>query len=119
MSGLLNKRPVAKAFAVFTVGGFSTYMVSRFFSKRAFAESPMPTPTPKRVFGKGPAFVYLQLHRSKTVNHNTKRLCFRLPGGENAQSGLDLTSALLTFSKPAGSWLPVLRPYTPISKPGK
>ncbi|GIC92993.1 cytochrome b5 reductase family protein [Aspergillus udagawae] len=114
MSGLLNKRPVAKAFAVFTVGGFSTYVVSRFFSKRAFAES--PTPTPKRVFGKGPAFVYLQLHSSENVNHNTKRLCFRLPGGENAQSGLDLTSALLTFSKPAGSWLPVLRPYTPISK---
>jgi hypothetical protein len=64
-------------------------VVSRFFSKRAFAES--PTPTPKRVFGKGPAFVYLQLHSSEHVNHNTKRLCFKLPGGENAQSGLDLT----------------------------
>ncbi|GIJ90421.1 hypothetical protein Asppvi_009375 [Aspergillus pseudoviridinutans] len=113
MSGLLNKRPVAKAFAVITVGGISTYMASRFFGQRvAFAESP----TPKRVFGKGPAFMYLQLHSSENVNHNTKRLCFELPGGENAQSGLDLTSALLTFSKPAGSWLPVVRPYTPVSK---
>ncbi|RHZ55971.1 hypothetical protein CDV55_105723 [Aspergillus turcosus] len=112
MSGLLNKRPVAKAFAVITVGGIGIYTVSRFFGQSALAESP----TPQRVFGKGPTFKYLQLHSSESVNHNTKRLCFKLPGGENAQSGLHLTSALLTFSKPGDSWLPVMRPYTPISK---
>ncbi|KAF4239386.1 hypothetical protein CNMCM6805_005808 [Aspergillus fumigatiaffinis] len=117
MSGLLNKHLVAKAFAIITVGGIGTYTVSSFFGQQAFAEWPMP----QRVFGKGPAFKYLQLHSSETVSHNTKRLCFKLPGGENAQSGLNLTSALLTFCKPGGSWLPVLRPYTPISrldKPG-
>ncbi|KAL2856427.1 hypothetical protein BJY01DRAFT_203365 [Aspergillus pseudoustus] len=114
MSALLNlnQRTVAKAVTILTVGGISTYAISNFFGQSALAESPAP----QRVFGKGPAFKYLQLHSSESVNHNTKRLRFELPGGENAQSGLSLTSALLTLSKPEGSWLPVVRPYTPISK---
>ncbi|KAL3486118.1 mitochondrial NADH-cytochrome b5 reductase [Aspergillus germanicus] len=112
MSALLNQRTVARAVTIITVGGISTYALSSFFGQSALAESPAS----QRVFGKGPAFKYLQLHSSESVNHNTKRLRFELPGGGSAQSGLGLTSALLTFSKPEGSWLPAVRPYTPISK---
>ncbi|KAI1138321.1 ferredoxin reductase-like protein [Hypoxylon sp. FL0543] len=69
---------------------------------------------PKQIFGSGPAFVSLQLESAQTVNHNTKRLRFKFPEPE-AVSGLTLTSALLTFSWPKGSILPVVRPYTPIN----
>ncbi|KAI0879790.1 ferredoxin reductase-like protein [Annulohypoxylon maeteangense] len=69
---------------------------------------------PKHVFGSGPAFLSLKLESTETVNHNTKRLRFKLPEPDSV-SGLSLTSALLTFSWPGGSMLPVLRPYTPIN----
>ncbi|KAL4785452.1 hypothetical protein BJX76DRAFT_324675 [Aspergillus varians] len=111
----LNRRVIANTFTVLTVGGIGAYTASTYFNKSALAES--PNSTPQKVFGRGgPAFKYLRLQSEENVNHNTKRLRFELPGGENSQSGLRLTSALLTFSKPAGSWLPAVRPYTPVSK---
>ncbi|XXH02976.1 hypothetical protein Hte_009366 [Hypoxylon texense] len=45
---------------------------------------------PKPAFGSGPAFLSLQLESSEAVNHNTKRLRFRLPD-TNTVSGLSLT----------------------------
>ncbi|KAF1949872.1 oxidoreductase NAD-binding domain-containing protein [Byssothecium circinans] len=72
------------------------------------------TSEPRKAFGKGPAFVSLPLESSETVNHNTKRLRFKLPH-EDDISGLSTTSALLTMSWPKGCWTPVARPYTPIS----
>ncbi|KAI1761146.1 NADH-cytochrome b5 reductase [Hypoxylon sp. FL1150] len=69
---------------------------------------------PKPAFGSGPAFLSLQLESTESVNHNTKRLRFRLPDADSV-SGLPLTSALLTFSWPNGRITPVLRPYTPIN----
>ncbi|KAK3726124.1 hypothetical protein LTR37_000272 [Vermiconidia calcicola] len=48
------------------------------------------------------------------VNHDTKRITFALPGGKNEVSGLTPGAAILTQHTPAGAWLPVLRPYTPI-----
>ncbi|KAI1448909.1 ferredoxin reductase-like protein [Annulohypoxylon stygium] len=69
---------------------------------------------PKRAFGSGPAFLSLELESAEAVNHNTKRLRFKLPEPDTV-SGLTLTSALLTFSWPKGCMLPVLRPYTPIN----
>ncbi|KAI0376021.1 NADH-cytochrome b5 reductase [Hypomontagnella monticulosa] len=69
---------------------------------------------PKKAFGAGPAFLSLELESTEAVNHNTKRLRFKLPDPETV-SGLTLTSALLTFAWPKGSTLPVLRPYTPIN----
>ncbi|KAL4920055.1 hypothetical protein BDW62DRAFT_177500 [Aspergillus aurantiobrunneus] len=114
MAALLNRRLVVNTLTIITVGGIGTYAASTYFSRSAFAES--PNAEPQKVFGRGPAFKSLRLHSSENVNHNTKRLRFQLPGGENSQSGLGLTSALLTFSKPEGSWLPVVRPYTPVSK---
>ncbi|KAL4864390.1 hypothetical protein BDV12DRAFT_205765 [Aspergillus spectabilis] len=111
MAALLNGRVVANALTVLTVGGVSI-AVSRYYSKNAFAESSEP----QKVFGRGPVFKSMRLQSSEYVNHNTKRLRFELPGGANSQSGLGLTSALLTLSKPDGSWFPVVRPYTPVSK---
>ncbi|KAL2820907.1 hypothetical protein BDW59DRAFT_150498 [Aspergillus cavernicola] len=112
MASLLKGRMVANTLTILTVSGIGTYTACRLFNQSAFAESSEP----QKVFGRGPAFKSLRLHSSENVNHNTKRLRFELPGGENSQSGLSLTSALLTFSKPDGSWLPVVRPYTPVSK---
>ncbi|RDW76779.1 cytochrome b5 reductase family protein [Aspergillus mulundensis] len=114
MANLVNRPLAAKALAVLAVGGIGTYAASKIFIKEAFAQS--PDLELKKVFGRGPALKYLRLHSSESVNHNTKRLRFELPGGERSVSGLGLTSALLTFSKPEGSWLPVVRPYTPVSK---
>ncbi|KAI0147358.1 oxidoreductase NAD-binding domain-containing protein [Xylariaceae sp. FL1272] len=69
---------------------------------------------PPKAFGSGPAFLSLQLQSSEDVNHNTKRLRFTLPT-EDHVSGLNLTSALLTYSWPKGAMLPCVRPYTPVS----
>ncbi|KAJ5172428.1 hypothetical protein N7492_005021 [Penicillium capsulatum] len=89
--------------------------VGAFYTSRSFL---LPTghaesPEPSKVFG-GFGFTTLRLKSSTTVNHNTKRLVFEFPD-EAATSGLSLTSALLSISRPEGRWLPVLRPYTPIS----
>ncbi|KAI7771895.1 hypothetical protein LZL87_006171 [Fusarium oxysporum] len=68
----------------------------------------------KKIFKGGFASVKLPLHSSEDETHDTKRLRFKLPQ-EIAISGLPLTSALLTFTWPDGSWLPTPRPYSPIS----
>jgi cytochrome-b5 reductase len=62
-------------------------------------------------------FTSLRLQSAEMMNHNTRRLRFELPD-PNATSGLSLTSATLTISFPNGRWLPVLRPYTPVSELG-
>ncbi|TLD31856.1 NADH-cytochrome b5 reductase 2 [Venturia nashicola] len=49
---------------------------------------------------------------SEQINHDTKRITFKLPGGDN-----EISAAVLTQHTPAGGWLPVLRPYTPVSDP--
>ncbi|KAL4933275.1 cytochrome b5 reductase family protein [Aspergillus undulatus] len=119
MATILNRRLIANTLTVVAVGGLGTYAASAYLSnKTAFAESPAANimAQPTKIFGRGPAFKYLKLHSEESVNHNTKKLRFELPGGEGAVSGLSLTCALLTFSKPDGSWTPVVRPYTPVSK---
>ncbi|KAJ5099072.1 ferredoxin reductase-like protein [Penicillium argentinense] len=89
--------------------GFGTYYSTRFMSTGHAESAQKP-----KVFGEfGPKT--LRLQSVDQVNHNTKRLVFEFPD-KNATSGLTLTSALLTYSWPQGRWLPVLRPYTPISK---
>ncbi|KAL4777294.1 hypothetical protein BDW60DRAFT_782 [Aspergillus nidulans var. acristatus] len=114
MANLVNRRLVANALAVLALGGIGAYTASTCLIKNASAES--RSAEPHRVFGGGPAFKSLRLHSSENVNDNTKRLRFELPGGESSITGLGLTSALLTFSRPNGSWLPAVRPYTPVSK---
>lgn len=54
---------------------------------------------------------------SEQINHDTKRITFALPGGQEEISGVPAGAAVLTQHVPAGKWFPVLRPYTPISDP--
>ncbi|KAI1267979.1 oxidoreductase NAD-binding domain-containing protein [Xylariaceae sp. FL1019] len=96
------------------IAGVSLGVYSRY--NMAYADNNAPP----RAFGSGPAFLSLHLQSSEDVNHNTKRLRFALPT-EDHVSGLNLTSALLTYSWPKGAMLPCVRPYTPVSasdKPG-
>lgn len=77
---------VFKGIAVAGVGGA---LISRFMMSTADAESPVKDG--KKVFGRaGPVFTRLTLEKSEDVNHNTKKLCFKLPG-QNDVSGLPLT----------------------------
>ncbi|EHA49854.1 NADH-cytochrome b5 reductase 2 [Pyricularia oryzae 70-15] len=69
---------------------------------------------PKKALEMEKGFVSLQLDDVEVVNHNTKRLRFKLPE-DDMVSGLHVASALLTKFKPEGAEKPVLRPYTPIS----
>ncbi|KAJ5997716.1 hypothetical protein N7522_009376 [Penicillium canescens] len=98
-----------KSASAFIVLGLGAYCTRSFILPTGHAESNEP---PKVFSGFG--FTTLRLQSAKDVNHNTKRLVFEFPD-QNAKSGLTLTSALLTISRPEGRWLPVLRPYTPIS----
>ncbi|UNI16049.1 Cytochrome-b5 reductase [Purpureocillium takamizusanense] len=111
-SATVLRSRVATVVGTVAATGAAVGVASRFYSGGPVrADSPA---SPRRVFGGGPAFVSLPLESSETVNHNTKRLRFRLPE-KDAVSGLSLTSALLTFSWPKNQWLPVIRPYTPVS----
>ncbi|KAF8851665.1 putative NADH-cytochrome B5 reductase [Acephala macrosclerotiorum] len=99
--------PLAIGAVLATVG---IYSYSRYTTQSA----------PAKVFGRGPAFTSLRLDSVEDLSHDTKRFRFALPS-ESTVSGLDLTSAVLTLSRPNGQFFPVVRPYTPISdltKPG-
>ncbi|KAE8381957.1 hypothetical protein BDV26DRAFT_278370 [Aspergillus bertholletiae] len=102
---LATKTTFFSALAVIGIGAYC----ARSYLPQARAESNEPP-----VMFSGFGFTTLRVQSVKAVNHNTKRLVFEFPD-KNARSGLSLTSALLTFSRPAGRWLPVVRPYTPIS----
>ncbi|KAK9462310.1 uncharacterized protein V1516DRAFT_646539 [Lipomyces oligophaga] len=93
-----------------TAGCICVGILSQSLTRSISAESREP----QKIFKGGPIFLSLPLESCELVNHNTKRLRFKLPG-ENCVSGLPLTSALLTLSWPKTSWTPVLRPYTPVS----
>lgn len=108
MSSVLRLRP-KPVVGTLVAGGIGLTILSRFM-----ASSSAESSAPPKIFKGGPAFVSLALESSEDVNHNTKRLRFKLPS-RDAVSGLPLTSFLLTLSWPEGRWLPVPRPYTPIS----
>ncbi|KAJ5711586.1 hypothetical protein N7488_005742 [Penicillium malachiteum] len=106
---LLNLSSKPLLVSACAVTGVGAYFGARSLLTQAHAESNEPN----YVFHSwGPKT--LRLKSSNSVNHDTKRLVFELPG-EKSQSGLTIVSSLLTFSRPAGRWLPVIRPYTPIS----
>ena len=127
---LLRTRRIASGLVL---GGIGVGILSIVYSRNVHADSGEP----RRVFGKGPAFVSLPLESAEMVNHNTRRLRFRLPNADDV-SGLSvtckypplifdilgertlrlmssLTAAVLTMSWPKNRWLPVARPYTPIT----
>ncbi|KAL2021443.1 hypothetical protein VTK56DRAFT_7196 [Thermocarpiscus australiensis] len=68
----------------------------------------------KALTGGDQGFISLKLEEAEIVNHNSKRLRFRLPE-DDMVSGLHVASAILTRYKPLDSDKPVIRPYTPIS----
>lgn len=63
-------------------------------------------------------FVSLMLEKSELVNHNTKRLTFKLPEPD-MDSGLHVASAVITKYKGPEMEKPVIRPYTPVSDVGE
>ncbi|KAM5375380.1 hypothetical protein ACJZ2D_005941 [Fusarium nematophilum] len=103
LSALRSARP-APVIATLAASGIGAGILAKLLFGNATAESNAPI----KVFKGGPAFVSLPLESSELVNHNTKRLRFKLPQ-ETA------ITALLTLSWPEGRWLPVPRPYTPVS----
>ena len=77
----------------------------------------LPTAAAATVAGVGAYSLYsrsVRLESSELVSHDTKRLRFALPDPKQS-TGLSLTSAVLTISWPSGSWLPTIRPYTPVN----
>ncbi|KAK0669447.1 hypothetical protein QBC41DRAFT_109174 [Cercophora samala] len=69
----------------------------------------------KKAFtGGDQGFLSLKLEEVEILNHNSKRLRFRLPE-DDMVSGLPVASAILTKFKPVDAEKAVLRPYTPIS----
>jgi cytochrome-b5 reductase len=66
----------------------------------------------KALTGGEQGWVSLKLEEVEVVNHNSKRLRFRLPE-DDMVSGVHVTSAILTKFKPADAEKPVIRPYTP------
>ncbi|EGX95423.1 NADH-cytochrome B5 reductase, putative [Cordyceps militaris CM01] len=111
-STITRSRPTA-TMAKLAGGMLVAGLATKYTIGVAHAESPAAPPR-SQVFGRGPALVSLVLEDAEMVNHNTRRLRFRFQDKE-AASGLPLTSALLTYSWPKDSWLPVIRPYTPIT----
>lgn len=91
MSRSLTRFPPATLFKYAAAGAVSIGVFSRLMSTTVHADSGARPKT----FGKGPAFVSLQLESSEAVSHNTKRLRFKLPDPE-AVSGLSLTCMSLS-----------------------
>jgi len=76
---------------------------------------PSSTGAVKKAFtGGDQGFVSLALENIEVVNHNTKKLRFKLPE-EDMESGLPVASAVITKYKGPEMQKPVIRPYTPIS----
>ncbi|KAI5927298.1 hypothetical protein F4810DRAFT_722460 [Camillea tinctor] len=79
-------------------------------AKEALASA---TGEPKKAFtGGDQGFISLVLKDVEIINHNTKRLVFKLPE-DDMVSGVVVTSALLTKFKAPGAEKATLRPYTP------
>lgn len=133
-------RPTLRT-AAFTVAGAGiAYQGCRYyydassFLREAHAES-MPSDAKaalKKMEWKG--FTELKLESAEMYNHNVKKLTFALPDDQTvtgispisthhkSQSEGDLAdeclASLLTQHTPEGAWIPVFRPYTPVSPNG-
>ncbi|KAM0694548.1 hypothetical protein Q7P36_004904 [Cladosporium allicinum] len=69
---------------------------------------------PKCFTGGDQGFIKLPLESTEVINHNTKKLRFKL-NDEDAVSGLSVASALITKYKGPEMTKPAIRPYTPVS----
>lgn len=59
-------------------------------------------------------FTELKLQSAEQVNHNVKRLTFALPTDDSI-TGISPVTSLLTRHTPEGAFIPVFRPYTPVT----
>ncbi|KAF2259553.1 NADH-cytochrome b5 reductase 3 [Lojkania enalia] len=71
-------------------------------------------PAKKAFTGGEQGFLSLVLENYEVLNHNTKRLTFKLPEAD-MESGLPVSSAVITKYKGPEMEKPVIRPYTPTS----
>ena len=93
--------------------GYQHYNTTHVFFT-AHAES-LPSDTKaaiKKVEWKG--FTEMKLQSTEQVNHNVKKLTFALPSDDSI-TGISPVTSLLTRHTPEGAWIPVFRPYTPVS----
>lgn len=80
-------RPAAAVFGTIAAGGLAIGAYSTMKGNKALL---CDSGTAPKTFGGGPAFLSLPLESAEMVNHNTKRLRFKLPSAESV-SGLPLT----------------------------
>ncbi len=112
------------------------YNNSTSFVSTAHAES-LPSDTKaalKKMEWKG--FTELKLESAEMYNHNVKRLTFALPDDQTVSGNAPISkcgtmpncrrsiadqapASLLTQHTPEGAWIPVFRPYTPVSTSGE
>lgn len=74
--------------------------------------------TKKAFTGGDQGFIGIVLDKVEIINHNTKKLRFKLPEVDQV-SGLNVASAILTKYKGPENEKAVLRPYTPVSDESK
>ncbi|KAF2801561.1 ferredoxin reductase-like protein [Mytilinidion resinicola] len=99
--------------AAAAVGG--AYYLNSAKSPTPAATESKPAGQPKPAFtGGDQGFLSLALEKVEEINHNTKKLRFKLPE-EDMTSGLHVASAVITKYKGPEMEKPVIRPYTPIS----
>ncbi|KAM5354793.1 hypothetical protein ACJ41O_001439 [Fusarium nematophilum] len=99
--------------AVSITGGMYWYVQS------AAADPRRAGSEPKKAFrGGDQGFLSLQLADVETVNHNTKRLRFKLPEPDQV-SGLTVASAVVTKFESPEDKKPIMRPYTPVQETEK
>lgn len=136
-------RPTARVAGATVLGaglaytGYRYWNTTHFYFNTAHAES-LPsdsTAALKKMDWKG--FTELKLVQAEMVNHNVKRLTFALPDDQSI-TGLSpiskfscftgvlkikladpILASLLTRHTPEGAFIPVFRPYTPVSDNGK
>lgn len=93
--------------------GYQYYSTTQFVST-AHAES-LPSDSKaalKKMEWKG--FTEMKLQSAEQYNHNVKKLTFALPT-EDSVTGIAPVTSLLTRHTPEGAFIPVFRPYTPVS----
>lgn len=108
-----------KVAGVGAVGAVAAYQGLHYYNTTnvfftAYAES-VPSDTKaalKKMDWKG--FTELKLQSSEQVNHNVKKLTFALPSDDSV-TGISPITSLLTRHTPEGAFIPVFRPYTPVS----
>ena len=95
------------------LGTTLVYTATQSYTRPAHAESPRSDSKAALKKVNFSSFTELRCLSSEQYNHNVKKITFALP--ENSTSDLPPITSLLTQHTPEGSWIPVFRPYTPVS----